>query len=404
MNQNPIVTRFNEEAKEISAYLHSLHGHACFNCRELERFNEALTEVGLHPLKLPSKASKGQRFSLDETHALIDQLREAIEGASSEMATVADTAPDEPNFPPTGLAARYALPFDAAIDAMMKRLPPNAGADDIRRTFSDQLLTAVSRNKPVPKSVMPLLFDLAIDFVQHRQHESRSCALVFIISEGHDLLIRSRSARPGTEIHIFRQGFLLLMTAFDAAVFDLMRGAMQFDFFGLVGQFETNDKMSYTDLARKGSFENLQNGVIDTILKKQSLSDLLAVFVKTGAIDQDTHLELNELVLRRHLHVHTRGVVDQRYVTATKNSKKLRIGEVAMISEDYSQWAERLTKEAVTSIGKNVEKRRPRGSKSGSCNAAGTGKPPDCGAENTAAGGQAARGQRHGRAVRPDAG
>jgi hypothetical protein len=363
MTQNPIVARFNEEAAKISAYLHSLQGHTCFNCRELERVNEALTEVGLRPLKLPTKASKGQRLSLDETYALIDQLQEAIEGASSEMGAVADAAPDEPSFPPTGPAARYALPFDAAIEAMMKRLPPNGGADEIRRIFSDELLTAVSRKKPVPKSVMPLLFDLAIEFVQHRQHESRSCALVFIISEGDDLLIRSRSACPGTEIHIFRQGFLLLMTTFDAAVFDLMRDAIQFDFFGLVGQFETNDKLSYTDLAKKGSFENLQNEVIDTILKKQSLSDLLAVFTKTGAIDEDTHLELNELVLRRHLHVHTRGIVDQRYITATKNSKKLRIGEVATISEEYSRWAESLTRETVTAIGKNVEKRRSRGSK-----------------------------------------
>src|ERR1700688_2936862 len=94
MTQNMVVARFHEEAEKISAYLHSLQGHACFNCRELERFNEALTEVGLHPLKLPTKALKGQRLSLDETHALIDQLQEAIEGASSEMGAVADTAPD----------------------------------------------------------------------------------------------------------------------------------------------------------------------------------------------------------------------------------------------------------------------------------------------------------------------
>jgi len=49
-----------------------------------------------------------------------------------------------------------------------------------------------------------------------------------------ELLPRRETRRRG---HVLRQGFLLLMTAFDAAVFDLVRIAFRKKFFQIIGTF-----------------------------------------------------------------------------------------------------------------------------------------------------------------------
>jgi hypothetical protein len=48
-----------------------------------------------------------------------------------------------------------------------------------------------------------------------------------------------------------------------------------------------------------------------------------------------------ELVLRRNLHVHNRGIVDSRYV-GEMNLDKLKLGEVAVIDEAYWNMASNL--------------------------------------------------------------
>src|SRR5712691_2584100 len=148
MTQNAIVARFLEEFGNIGAYLHSLRGHSCLYTRELERLNDALIEVDLQPLQFPTKTSKEQRLSLDETHGLTDQLQTAFDRASRLMAVEVDTAREEPSFPESGPAVRYELEFDSVLGKMMKRLPPNADADEIDRSFHAEFLTATAGKTP----------------------------------------------------------------------------------------------------------------------------------------------------------------------------------------------------------------------------------------------------------------
>ncbi len=51
-----------------------------------------------------------------------------------------------------------------------------------------------------------------------------------------------RVATPHAEINILRWGFILLITDFKAAVFDLVRLKLRSEFFGMIGRFGKQEK------------------------------------------------------------------------------------------------------------------------------------------------------------------
>ena len=66
--------------------------------------------------------------------------------------------------------------------------------------------------------------------------------------------------------------------------------------------------------------------------------------------------QLIELVLRRNLHVHNRGIVDERYLDRDQhgnpryNLYNLKAGQLAPVTEEYWDLANELCKEAVKRI------------------------------------------------------
>lgn len=166
--------------------------------------------------------------------------------------------------------------------------------------------------------------------------------------------ILARIAQSDAEINVLRQRFVLLMTAFDAAVFDLVRIAFRKNFFQLISVFGKQDKLSLEVIAEAGSFESLRDQLIDEQLKKRYLKDLLGLLQAQGVVlvdekQGDRTVQLVELVLRRNLHIHNRGEVDERYLEADPHSKKprynlydLKIGELARIDPAYLEMAHRL--------------------------------------------------------------
>ena len=161
----------------------------------------------------------------------------------------------------------------------------------------------------------------------------------------------SRMAEPDAEINaMLRQGFILLMTAFDAAVFDLARIAFRRKFFQLIGVFGKQDKVTLEALGEAGSWDVFQEQVIEEQLKKRYLKDLLSLFQELSVRLVDEKLgrpvHLTELILRRNLHVHGRGVVDDRYLEPDPKSGKpkynlfnLKHGQIAHIDDKYFQTA-----------------------------------------------------------------
>ncbi len=152
------------------------------------------------------------------------------------------------------------------------------------------------------------------------------------------------------------------MTAFDAAVFDLVRVKLHNDFFGLIGMFGKQEKVSLQEIGEAGSFDEFRASIIDDQMKRRYVKDLLIILDTLGlkCSDESTGDSLGhliELVLRRNVHVHNRGIVDERYLErddkpgkAKYNVYPLKLGENAVIDEAYWESANRLCKGCVERI------------------------------------------------------
>jgi hypothetical protein len=183
--------------------------------------------------------------------------------------------------------------------------------------------------------------------------------MIYAREQFEEIEVFARMAMPVAEISILRQWFILLMTAFDAAVFDLTRVAFRRRFFELVGAFGKQEKISLETISEAGSFDALREQVIEEQLKKRYVKDIILLLqaLGIGVVDEkkgDKPVQLIELVLRRNLHVHNCGFVDDRYLEAdlkTGSQKynlfNLKAGDVACIDFAYFETALRLCENCV---------------------------------------------------------
>jgi hypothetical protein len=99
--------------------------------------------------------------------------------------------------------------------------------------------------------------------------------------------------------------------------------------------------------------------MIEDQLKKRYVKDLLGLLQTLGVVLVDeknrvSYVQLIELVMRRNVHVHNRGEVDERYLEADPQSKRpkynlynLKPGDIAYIDMGYLELANRLCKNCV---------------------------------------------------------
>ncbi len=202
-------------------------------------------------------------------------------------------------------------------------------------------------------------------FINKREHLSE---MLYVRDKYTSLELAARMLRPEAEVNILRQGFILLLTAFDAAVFDLVRIALTQDFFRLISAFGKQEKVPIETIARCGSFDVLRASIIEEQLKARYLKDLLFLLHNLGVkcvneANGERFAELIELVMRRNVHVHNRGIVDERYVERDQqgqpryNIYNLSIGSIAEIDHQYLDRANKLCRHCVDNISNWVENR-----------------------------------------------
>lgn len=155
--------------------------------------------------------------------------------------------------------------------------------------------------------------------------------------ECEDMQLVVKSSKPESGINVRRQGFISLMTAFDAAMFDLVRVALRNRFFTLAVAL---GKLTVEDVSKYANFDELRDDFIEAELKKRYLKDLLHLLKKSWHVEcipasTGKRIErLNEMVMRRNIHVHNRGIVDERYVNGV-NLDSLALGAIAVIDSAY---------------------------------------------------------------------
>lgn len=191
--------------------------------------------------------------------------------------------------------------------------------------------------------------------------------LLFVCGKLKHIDIMIKMSSKNEQLSIVRQGFILLMTVFDATIFDLMRIALSINFFKLIGFLGKNDKISLDNLSNYNSFDDFKDALIEEQLKKKYVKDILLILnkldvntVTDNKINKD-FAKLVELVLRRNIHVHNRGIVDERYLA--KNIKEMPkfniygfdLGDYAKIDNKYWKEAIRLSKNCVEEIANWIE-------------------------------------------------
>jgi hypothetical protein len=120
-----------------------------------------------------------------------------------------------------------------------------------------------------------------------------------------------------------------------------VRVALKKSFFALIGAFGKEEKFTLAEIAAFGTFENFRDQIIEKQLRSKYLKNLLYMLAEkwkvecVDASEGPTFARLIEIVLRRNIHVHNRGIIDQRYLDEDKNLDGFKLGEAAPINASY---------------------------------------------------------------------
>ena len=346
---NEIRDRFFSEQDYIQRYVKLLEAKATLRQAEVRDVANLLRKYRLPTIPIPSGMStRGGSFSTKES----TNLRSAIKNVRPTLETVLAKA--EKEFQSLGapkdldrvdirsIVGEWIQYF---LDEL-ERVGSTAITDSIRQQALEQIQR--DRDELGVQSDVPTASDIdyAIQSAEYVASYRRFDALAYVLDKFTEFEFALRLTEPETEVSILRQGFVLLMTTFDAAVFDLVRVAVRNDFFGAIGTFSTGEKLSLGTFGKYRDFESFRDSLIENQLKRQYLRDLLFRLSKLKAIcgsDAETPIlaQLIELVNRRNIHIHNRGIVDERYLEHDElgcskfNIYNLKLGDIAVVDEKY---------------------------------------------------------------------
>jgi hypothetical protein len=160
-------------------------------------------------------------------------------------------------------------------------------------------------------------------------------------------------------MNILRQGFINLMAIFDVIMFDIVRVVLMNNFFNLIEHFNKPTKarkeitISINGLHNYSSFEDFKEKIIEAHLKNCYLKDILLILEKLDTFHSKTKGKyefgrLIELIMRRNIHLHNGGRVDERYLEEeATHIYGLELNVIAVITSEYWELANQLCKECV---------------------------------------------------------
>lgn len=174
-------------------------------------------------------------------------------------------------------------------------------------------------------------------------NEAVKLSLEHVCTESEDVLVFFDRLKTILEINdsnntlnVYRQSFILLISSFDAAIFDITKELLNQRFFSLISKFCDNDqKIRVKDLDKFVDSSGMIENTIDECLKKKYLKDLFRDYNGLGIINDDVLFkELMEITNRRNVHLHKAGIADEQYVSSFNLYSKI-VDEYLEISEAY---------------------------------------------------------------------
>lgn len=361
-----IVTRFADEQVNIERYIRMTLRMARIDNSVIHQVNLTLSQEGI--ATLPKRLGPAwQRFSEDDLRQLVQQIAQILPAIDARIDQLDGEFPNrdfEPRVP-----IEYSSCFYEWKDFFEENIPEDANISEIDHVAN----AAVVRKRH--EQADPMLEDDADFAIEHSvaciaatdvfygRIDRKISTLRSIREECETINFFARMHSPEAEVNILRQGFILLMTAFDAAVFDLTRVALDRNFFGLIAKFDRDSKIATSSIAATGSFDALKSKLVGDALRAKQLRGLLFELKDLAEPllnpkGKWAFAHLIELVLRRNLHIHKRGIVDDGYLDSDPGKKPkfnidgLKLGEVASIDRPYLDRANEICQDCISAIGR----------------------------------------------------
>lgn len=360
--QSAILDRFRSEQQNILRFVQHLHSTTPLIHQHFREILNILRENGVGSLHREI-AGKRRRISDKKIPELLSKLDELEPALRKEIANRKVRLGDEPKSPPNlnQYDCQLVYEWESYLSDVVEVGTPDADICVLRERLVAQAVEQSLDESDADPSNIPQIVDCALARVRHRKAAHAIISLEHALWLFDELRLIARMTLPSAEINFLRQGFILLMTAFDAAIFDLLRSALNRNFFGLIPKFAKEGTFKWKDMAKLNNFSEFTDHVIETQLKSRYIKDLLIFLSSIGVelFDKstgDNFAMLFELVLRRNVHVHNRGYVDERYLERDENDKHrwnidgLNLGDIAAINNKYWERTIRLTTFCVNSV------------------------------------------------------
>lgn len=359
MDATILRNRFHEEQDYLQKYVEFLQYKTAVSKTEIGEISNILSSHGILTLETSKFWTSWKApYDLSELESIYSQLSGAKEGLKSSIAEV--EAELSVTKVPEGLNSVDMRSYEGElIQFMLDGLEDDQTHENIKAVRQEALeqskQIAEMEDIEIPdESVIEFAIQSAIYILKSRKLNE----LEFVSEKFGEIEIALRMQRPEAEINVLRQGFILLMTMFDATVFDLMRVAIRKDFFRLIGVVGRQDKVTLESLNKYGTFDEFRDEIIEEQLKPKYVKDILAILENQNVqyIDSSSgfrSIHLKEMIQRRNIHIHNRGRVDEKYLERDNNGApryniyNLAIGSVAQIDLPYWEMANRLCKDCV---------------------------------------------------------
>jgi hypothetical protein len=337
-----IAWRYQCDNSELSAQLRFVRSKIDVTDASVTELNAELQKHGFAPIaeRPPNQWGHKTPYSSKESASLLEPL-EAVgkEIWKREYALTGENVAAMRTQSKSTWGEITESAIKMAIGVFPRNLPTEKELAAIRETVKDRLKGQVDENGDA------IDLDHVMRVARHRRRYNETLLLQALWGKVSTLRSAAASHHPEKQTSIYRQAFILLMTHFDAAVFDLVRLALRTNFFPLAAHFGDKEKIAYSRFGEHNDFDSFRDSLIEELLRARYVKDLLFELNELGVELPDQRFggfpRLIELVLRRNIHLHNRGFVDMRYLETNREGKPLwnldgfSLGAAAVIDEAY---------------------------------------------------------------------
>ncbi|MBU5307938.1 hypothetical protein KQI18_09070 [Clostridioides mangenotii] len=141
------------------------------------------------------------------------------------------------------------------------------------------------------------------------------------------------------KINIYRQSFILAMTAFDAFIKDYAKEVFLYDFEKFVKEIKKEkQKIDYSEILIHDTIEDFKRAKVEEYVEDISLTKMVKIINKINSFlnNINSYKGLLEMISRRNIHIHKGGICDKKYIeTAEGNIYNIGLNEYISIDKNY---------------------------------------------------------------------